>query len=152
MKFQKGFTLVELMVVVAIIGLLAGIALPAYNKYVQRSKIAEAASNLSAARVIMEQWYQDNRTYKTSRGAAGTACGATMPTNIKHFTLGCVANTDDTYTITATGVTEQGMAGFAYTVDQSNTRASNMTAPATTAGWSNPNPNTCWTVKPGGVC
>lgn len=151
MKLHRGFTLVELMIVVVIVGILASIAMPSYSNYVRRGKVAEAATNLASARVTMEQWYQDNRSYKTSRGAAGTACGPSMP-NAENFTFSCVAGTDDTYIITATGVASKGMSGFAYKIDQSNTKTSDITAPATSEGWNNPNPNTCWTTKPGGSC
>ena len=63
LKVQKGFTLIELMIVVAIIGILATIALPAYSNYVRSGKATEATSTLASARVQMEQHFQDNRTY-----------------------------------------------------------------------------------------
>lgn len=52
MKLQKGFTLIELMVVI-----------PAYQDYVTRGRIAEATSELASKRVLMEQWFQDSRSY-----------------------------------------------------------------------------------------
>ena len=57
---QKGFTLIELMIVVAIIGILASIAIPQYSDYVKRGKAAEATSNLATLRIKMEQCFQDN--------------------------------------------------------------------------------------------
>ena len=73
MDRTTGFTLVELMIVVAIIAILAAIAVPSYNDYVTRSKLQEAHTNLAAARVNMEQYYQDNRVYTTAPGSG--ACG-----------------------------------------------------------------------------
>src|SRR5258708_6947981 len=58
-----GFTLIEVMIVVAIVGVLAAIALPNYSDYVKRSKIIEATSVLSDLRVRYEQFFLDNRTY-----------------------------------------------------------------------------------------
>ena len=59
----KGFTLIEVMIVVAIVAVLAAIALPNYADYIKRGKIIEATSALSDLRTRYEQWYLDNRTY-----------------------------------------------------------------------------------------
>jgi len=141
MKLQKGFSLVELMVVVAIIGILTAVAIPAYSNYVRRGKIAEATTNLSSLRVSMEQYYQDNRTYQN-----GAACGVAMPSTpaVQYFSFACVAPTATTYTITATGI--GGMANFAYTVNQQNAKTSTITAP----GWTGN--AACWATKQDGSC
>jgi type IV pilus assembly protein PilE len=141
MNAQQGMTLIELMVVVAIIAILASIAVPTYRDYVVRGKLVEAHSTLAAQRVKMEQFYQDMRTY-TGACAAGTV--APLPTG-KHFTYACDIN-DQTYTITATGVTAQGTGGFRFTVDQNNARA---TAAAPT-GWNTS--ATCWVRDKSGNC
>jgi type IV pilus assembly protein PilE len=150
-NLEAGFTLIELMVVVAIVAILASVALPYYNYYVIRGNIAEAVSTLSSERVLLEQYYQDNGTYGT-----GGACALTMPTagQVKYFTYTCAATSstgganDDGYVITATGNAAYSMTGFSYTIDNNNNRTSNLTA----AGWSNPTPNNCWAVKKGGLC
>lgn len=141
MKASRGFTLIELMIAVMIVGILVGIAIPAYTGYVQRSKITEATSNLAKLRANMEQWYQDNRTYLN-----GAACGAAMPasTEVKSFSFSCAASAN-AYTITATGT--GGMSGFSYAIDQSNNK---MTA-SLPADWGVP-PATCWATNKGGVC
>lgn len=141
MKRQSGFTLVEVMVAVVIAAILASVALPAYTNYVRRGKISEATSSLASLRVVMEQYYQDNRTYMN-----GGACGATMPAApaVQHFTFAC-AGTATTYTLTATGI--GGMAGFSYTLNEANAKAS---AVAGVAGWAGN--NACWVTKQGGAC
>ena len=65
---QKGFTLIELMIVVAIIGILAAVALPAYQNYTNRAKFSEVILATSSAKTAVEVCLQDN-------GAPGTACG-----------------------------------------------------------------------------
>ncbi len=122
-----GFTLIELMVVVAIIGILASIAIPAYTKYIQRGDIVEATQALSQFRVQMEQYYQDNRSY-----ANGAACGVANPVLV-NFAVACAAaNAGQTYTATATANAAGPVSGFTYTIDQSN----NQVTTAYPAGWS----------------
>jgi type IV pilus assembly protein PilE len=158
MKAQRGFTLVELMIVTVIVAILASVAIPAYNSYVTRGKITEAISNLSSGRVRMEQWFLDNRSYVGGLGCV--TVGSPVPANAnaivfadtKYFTYNCTTLTPVTYVLTATGITNQGMGGFAYTISDANAKSSAITAPATDRGWSNPATNNCWTTKKGGAC
>lgn len=68
---NSGFSLIELMVVVAIVGILTSIALPAYNDHVRRARAADALAQLSSYASRLEQFYLDNRTY--GAGACGVA-------------------------------------------------------------------------------
>ena len=146
MKSARGFTLVELLVVVAIVGIIAAIAVPQYGDYVLRGKIAEASGTLSEHRVKMEQYFQDNRTY-VGACAAGTV--APLPTG-RYFTYTCpVANlTTTTFLVVATGIAAQGTADFIYTINQANVRATTGT-PAT---WGGATSATCWINKKSGTC
>ncbi len=79
-----GFTLIEIMVAVAIVGILASIAIPSYREHVIRTKLADAFSALGDFHTRMESFYQDNRSY-----ASNGACGAVIP-NTQNFTYQCV--------------------------------------------------------------
>ncbi len=141
-KPVRGFTLIEVMIVVAIIGALAAIAMPMYNDYVIKSRINEAVAGLSDLRVKMEQFFQDNRTYV---GACVAGTVTELPSNTKFFDFACSNLAATTYTITATGKTN--MTGFVYTINQANTRTSTVTG---VGGWSG---NTaCWITNKGGAC
>lgn len=61
--FQKGFTLIELMIVVAIVGILAAVAIPAYNDYVQRAQASEAFSVVGGMQTAISAFAQENGTY-----------------------------------------------------------------------------------------
>ena len=137
-----GFTLIELMIVVAIIAVLAAIALPIYSDYVTRGKLTEAQNNLSALRVAMEQYFQDNRTYASTTTA--TDCGVTMPSgnSAKYFSYTCTPTTS-TYKITASGSVTQ-TAAFSFTIDQANNRTT-ATAPS---NWYS-TPASCWVTAKG---
>jgi type IV pilus assembly protein PilE len=142
-NLSKGFTLIELMIVVAIVAILAAIAIPSYVDYITRSKLSEAYNTLSAYRVSQEQYFQDNRSYITAAGV----CGAAIPTGLKYFTITCPAPTSSTYTAQAQGFAGTPVALFKFTIDQSNNRATT----GTPSGWG-PNQANCWVVRKGGAC
>jgi general secretion pathway protein G len=62
-KFHQGFTLVEMMITVAIIGILAAIAVPAYSNYVERARVSAAISDIATMSVQIEQYFVENRVY-----------------------------------------------------------------------------------------
>ncbi|WP_435628067.1 type IV pilin protein [Candidatus Ferrigenium straubiae] len=145
MKTQKGFTLVELMIVVVVIAILASIGIPAYGDYVLRGKLTEAMTELAAMRVKLEQYYQDNRTY-VGGCAAGTV--APLPSGTKYFTYTCPTLTASAFTVTAAGIAAQGTDGFVYTIDQNNAK---ITTDVPSADWG-AEPISCWVTKKGGAC
>jgi type IV pilus assembly protein PilE len=146
MKPQRGFTIIELMIAVAIIAILAAIALPAYDGYTQRAKLTEAFTALSDFRVRMEQFYQDNRRYD---GVGLNGCGVTGP-NSKYFTFVCAPGLapSQTYTITATGIANEGLTNFVYTLNENNVRATTTLGTA----WSGAPNAACWVRRKDGSC
>lgn len=129
---QKGFTLVEIMIVVAIIGILASIAIPSYTDYVKRARASGATGALADMRIKMEQYFQDNRTYD------GGPCTPATGTDTSYFAFGCSSpGTATTYTLTATG--SGVMAGYTYNINQSNAKSSSFNS-------------ACWALKPSGAC
>jgi type IV pilus assembly protein PilE len=143
MKSQKGFTLIELMIVVVIIGILSAFAVPAYNDYVTRGKLVEGTSTLSDARVKMEQSFQDNRTYNLA--ADGVTCPAGIPASTTNFTYACGGLTAIAYTITATG--KANLSDFSFSIDETNTKRTT----AIRTGWGTA-PANCWITSKGGAC
>jgi type IV pilus assembly protein PilE len=133
---QKGFTLLELMMVAAIIAILASVALPSYQNYTKKARIADATSALADYRVKYENYFLDNKTYP----AASATCLPTTNSSPALFTVSCVSDTS-TYTITATGNGQ--MSNFNYTIDYTNTKTSN-------TPWGNS--ASCWIKSSGGSC
>ena len=140
---SAGFTLLELMIVVAIVGVLAAIALPSYTDYIMRGKIVEATTGLSDARQRTEQWFLDNRTYV---GGCAAAIAAINP-QLRSFQLTCPVETATAYTVQADGVAAKGMTGFVYTIDQANAKVSTISG---VSGWSGN--AACWAIRKDGSC
>ena len=77
-SLQKGFTLIELMIVVAIIGILAAVALPAYQDYTKRARVSEALSLMSGAKASVAEYYSTNNTWPSGNASAGLAAKASI--------------------------------------------------------------------------
>ena len=141
MRTEHGFTLIELMITVAIVAILAAVALPSYTQYVLRARITEAASSLSDMRLKMERFFQDNRTYV---GACQLNTVAPPPTSTPNFTYACTGLTGSAFLVTANGT--GSMAGFVFNIDQNNTQ----TTTGVPAGWTT-SPS-CWVLRKDGSC
>lgn len=102
---KLGFTLIELMIVVAIITILAAIAFPSYTSYVQRANRAEGRAYLMNAAALLERYYSDSNRYaiatNTMPTSVATAAGATSETG-KYTGSMTVATPWQTYTLIAT--------------------------------------------------
>lgn len=139
---QRGFTLIELMIVVAIVAILAAVAIPSYRDYILRGQLVEGTNALSAHRVNMERYFQDNRTYAAT-GTFSPPCNETLT----NFAISCSGTPDGSnFTLMATG---SGPAnGFVYTINQRDERATTGVG----GGWSATLPAACWVMKKGQSC
>lgn len=138
---SRGFTLIEVMIVVALVGILTAIAYPNYRDYVLRGQLVEGTNALSTMRADLERHYQDNRSYRTV-GAFVSPCAAARASGT--FTVVCDDLTATTYTLRGTG--SDITTGFVFTVNERNEMAT-ASAPS---GWT-----TCaskWLLKRGATC
>jgi type IV pilus assembly protein PilE len=134
-KKRKGFTLIELMITVLIIGIITAWAVPNYKDYLLRAHISEALNGLSFTKLKLEQYFQDNRTY-----VGGCNDGsAAKPPSVKNFTLSCVL-TENSYSLNAEGQ------DFTFTIDNTN----NKSTTSSPKGWNTS--ETCWIINKQGAC
>jgi type IV pilus assembly protein PilE len=103
MRRQKGFTLIELMVTVAIIGIIAGIAFPSYLKSMQKGRRADAKGAITQATQAMERCYSTYGKYNDGNCPEITALTATFPSPKGYYTLSATEN-GTSYTVSATAV------------------------------------------------
>ena len=108
MKKQQGFTLIELMIVVAIIGILAAIAIPAYQDYTIRAQVSEGLSLSSGAKAAVAEFFQDSGSWPTNNELAGLEA---VPANI---------NGKYVSSVTVSGTATRGLITVAYNGPDAN--------------------------------
>ena len=123
----SGFTLIEMMIVIAVVAICAAVALPSYGDYLRRGQLPEAFTFLSDYRVKMEQYYQDNRNYGTltqcAADPAASSWNAFTSTGSKYFSYACETTmAAQGFTVTATGAAGRAV-GHVYTINQNGDRA-----------------------------
>ena len=128
-KVQQGFTLIELMIVVAIIGILASVAIPAYQDYIARSQVSEALSLAGGPKTAIAEYWSSEGTFPSNNAAAGVA------TTINGSYVSAVSSSNGliTATMKSSGVS-QGIQGATLQI-----------SPLTTAG------SIKWTCKGGTI-
>ncbi|MDQ2988663.1 MAG: prepilin-type N-terminal cleavage/methylation domain-containing protein [Pseudomonadota bacterium] len=136
---NQGFTLIELMITVAIVGILSAVALPSYRDYVTRGRLTEAFSALSTVQPNAEQFWSNTRSF-----ASFDTLSNVFPQATTNFTYALSGATPSGYTVTATGIGK--VAGFIYTIDQTGARATT----AVPTGWTSS--TSCWVDHRDGQC
>lgn len=138
-KTQRGFTLIEVMVTVAIVAIVASIAMPSYTSYVQRGRVPAVLDGLSSYYTRMEQRFQDTTPNRYDNGGA---CAVALPA-VPEFTIECsTANGGREYTATAFGSGK--MSGYTFSINHLGIRQTTAHPKGTPAA-------NCWSTR-GKVC
>lgn len=134
---SSGFTLIEILITIAIVAILGAIAMPSYTAYVQRSRVPAGLDALSSYFTRMEQRFQDAGSY-----ASGTDCAVSLP-SATNYTITCSLTGGGTgYLATASG--SGPISGYAFTINHQGTRT-------TTAHPKGLPGSNCWSIR-GGQC
>ena len=142
---SAGFTLIEVMITVAIIGILSMVALPSYRDYILRGQLTDASNALATVRAQMERHFQDNRSYATV-GTFTTPCAAAAATRTFNLFVVSCSGTPTATAFTLQAVGSGNVNGFTFTITEADVRATT----AAPTGW-----NTCatgWMLKRGQAC
>ncbi len=147
-NFHRGFTLIEVMIVVAIVAILATVAFPAYTEYLRRGQIPEAFTYLSEYRIKMEQYFQDQRKYGVgtcANDASASTWNNFSPNGKKYFNFSCsLTNGGQGFLLTAVGaggrVSGPSGSKFEYTVGHGGDKKT-IKFDGATVNWN------CWAVK-----
>lgn len=131
-KNQKGVTLIELLITVAIMGILGAIAYPSYTSFVQQSNRAEAQKELLLLANLMEQYFNDNRTYTSQFSKLGKGSDTYITESGNYTMSGSVNTAGTTYTITATVKSGSSQASDSECLTMSVDQAGQKTATNTT--------------------
>lgn len=132
---ERGFTLIEIIIAVALVAILTAIALPSYRSYVTKTKVKTAQSDLASLSIALENFYQRNLAYNTSITAATattaatiTAVGSWSPAQANDFTYTISTITASTYTVLATANASSGLSGCVIRLMSDGTKDFNGTA------------------------
>lgn len=143
MKKRNGFTLIELMIVLAVVAILAAIAIPAFTQQIRKSRRAEAMKTLADLQLRQERWRASNATYTNTLSNLGFTSSAlpsgyyTVAASTPGNVTGCTCTTANCYAFTATTAGTQVKDSKCATLVWSN-RCGTVTKTSTPSG------NTCW--------